>query len=454
MLQNFLLIALRNLQRNITYSFINIFGLSIGIACSMLILLWIADEFQYDRFHEKRDNLYKVMMNRTFSGRIGTQVALPYPLKDALQEQSGKIKHTVITNWGEGFLLTVGENKINKVGLAVSEDFLTLFTFPLIQGDVRTALQDQHAIVLTETLAKTLFGNDDPLNKLVKINNSHELKVTGVMQDFPDQTTFSNYDYLIPFSYYESIQPWVRNSRDNWNNNSFQLYVELEAGSTAEEVNASIRDVVKKSIQDTLTNPEVFLHPVTDLRLYSKFENGKATGGMIEYVRLFGAIAIFVLLIACINFMNLATARSEKRAREVGIRKSVGSRKKDLVFQFLGESILITTFAFLVAIVLTELTLPLYNTLVNKKLFLNYSNPLPVGGGCGINTCYRNTGRQLSGLLPVFVSAGESSQRQNTDRALCRHATQSAGYASVWLRHLSDHRYAGDVPADHVSQGT
>lgn len=375
MLLNYLKIALRNLQRNFTYSFINIFGLSIGIACSVLIMLWIADEYKFDRFHEKRDNLYKVMMNQTFSGKVGSQIAMPYPLFDALPEYSSKIKHTVITNWGEGFLLTADENKITKVGLAVSEDFLKIFTFPLVQGDANTALNEQNSIVLTESVAKALFGNDDPLNKLVKIDNNRELKVTGVMKDFPDQTTFSNYHYLIPFSFYESIQPWVRNSRERWDNNSFQLYVELEQGSTLEEVNTSIKDIVKKNSADTLTQPQVFLHPVSDLRLYSKFENGKVTGGMIEYVRLFGAIAIFVLLIACINFMNLATARSEKRAREVGIRKSIGSRKKELVAQFLGESLLITAFAFFVAIVLVELSLPMYNTLVNKKLSIDYSNP-------------------------------------------------------------------------------
>ncbi|MBX2962327.1 MAG: ABC transporter permease [Cyclobacteriaceae bacterium] len=398
MLLNYLKIALRNLQRNITYSFINIFGLSIGIACSILIMLWIADEYQFDRFHEKRENLYKVMMNQTFSGQRGSQTALPYPLKEALPEHSQKIKHSVMTNWGEGFLLTVGENKITKVGLAVSEDFLKMFTFPLIQGDANTALDDLNSIVLTEGVATALFGDEDPLNKFVKLDNKRELKVTGVMKNFPDQTTFSNYHYLLPFAYYESIMQWVRNSRDNWGNNSFQMYVELEPGSTQEEVTAAIRDIVKKKVQDTIPNPEVFLHPITDLRLYSKFENGKATGGMIEYVKLFGAIAIFVLLIACINFMNLATARSEKRAREVGIRKSIGSRKKELIFQFLGESILITTFAFLLAIVLVEVSLPLYNTLVSKKLSIDYSNPY-LWAGAVILILITGT---LAGSYPAF----------------------------------------------------
>ncbi|MDL5047964.1 ABC transporter permease [Oscillatoria amoena NRMC-F 0135] len=284
MLLNYLKIALRNLQRNITYSFINIFGLSIGIACSILIMLWIADEYRFDRFHEKRNDLYKVMMNQTFSGKRGSQTALPYPLKEALPEHSAKIRHTVITNWGEGFLLTAGENKITKVGLAVSEDFLKMFTFPLIQGDANTALNDLNSIVLTESVSKALFGDEDPLNRLVKIDNDRELKVTGIMKDFPAQTTFSTYHYLIPFSFYESIQEWVRNSRDRWDNNSFQMYVALAPGSTQKEVTESISNIVKKNVQDTIPDQEVFLHPITDLRLYSKFENGKATGGMIEYV--------------------------------------------------------------------------------------------------------------------------------------------------------------------------
>ncbi|MCK6617594.1 MAG: ABC transporter permease [Cyclobacteriaceae bacterium] len=375
MLLNYLKITLRNLHRNLTYSFINISGLSIGIACSLLILLWIADEFKYDRFHERNDRLFKVMMNQTFSGKVGTQVALPYPLKDKLKEQSADIKYSVITNWGEGYLLANEDNKVTKVGISASEDFLKMFTFPLLQGDINTALTDPNSIVLTHDLAKTLFGDEDPMGKLVKIDNNRELKVTGILAPIPDQSEFSFIHHITPFAFYESNQDWVRDSRERWDNNSFQMYVELADGSTKEKVDVSIRDIVKKQLADTLTNPQVFLHPITDLRLYSNFENGKVSGGMIEYVQLFGAIAIFVLLIACINFMNLATARSEKRAREVGIRKSIGSRKKELIIQFLGESILITLMAFLLAIVLVELSLPAYNTLVKKKLFIDYANP-------------------------------------------------------------------------------
>jgi ABC-type antimicrobial peptide transport system permease subunit len=412
MLFNYLKITLRNLQRNLTYSFINIFGLSIGIACSILILLWIADEYKFDRFHERADRLYKVMMNQTFSGKVGSQVALPYPLKDKLKEQSAAIRYSVITNWGEGYLLANGENKVTKVGISASEDLLKMFTLPLLQGDVNTALTDPNSIVLTQDLAKTLFGDEDPMGKLVKIDNTRELKVTGVLAPIPDQSFFSFIHHITPFAFYETTQEWVRNSRERWDNNSFQMYVELEEGHTKAEVDASIRNLVKENVSDTLTSPEVFLHPVTDLRLYSNFENGKVSGGMIEYVQLFGAIAVFVLLIACINFMNLATARSEKRAREVGIRKSIGSGKKELVFQFLGESILITLVAFVLAIVLVELALPAYNTLVNKKLVIDYANPkLWLAAGSMIVTTGIIAGSYpafyLSAFRPVQVLKGK-----------------------------------------------
>jgi putative ABC transport system permease protein len=373
MLRNYLLIAIRNLQRNPVYSFINVTGLSIGIASSILILLWVADEVSYNRFHANYDHLYKVYMNQEFSGKIGTGPTVPYPLKEALRNASGQIKHVAMTNYGEGNLLASGENRINKVGLCVSEDFLKMFTFRMIQGDANSALADPSSIVLTASTAKALFGDNDPLNKYVKIDNDREMKVTGIVDDVPSQSTFT-FQYLLPFAFYEATQPWVARSRDSWRNNSFQMYVELQPGSSLSDVNTSIQYLVKNNNVEART-AEVFLHPMNKWRLYSNFENGKVSGGMIEYVQLFTAIAIFVLVIACINFMNLATARSESRAREVGIRKSVGSRRKELIFQFLGESILITLVAFLLSIMVAELVLPGYNMLVDKKLFIDYANP-------------------------------------------------------------------------------
>ena len=374
MLKNYIIISLRNLQRNLGYSFINIFGLAIGLTCSMLILLWVADEFKFDKFHTKRDQLFKVLMNQEFSEGIGTQQALPYPLRDALKQQASGIKYTVITNWGEGNMLTAGETKITKVGISASEDFLKMFSFDIIKGDKNSPLSDPNSIVLTTSTAQALFGEEEPIGKLVRVDSDKELKVSAIIKDVPDQSSIK-FTHILPFAFYESTQQWVRDSKDNWANNSFQMYIELFPESNATEVESSIKNIVKNNLKDSNTNPELLLQPITNLRLYSNFKNGKLDGGLIEYVKLFTAIAVFVLIIACINFMNLATARSEKRAREVGIRKSIGSRKRELVLQFLGESIFITFVAFLIAIFLVEVSLPFYNELVNKKLAINYSNP-------------------------------------------------------------------------------
>jgi putative ABC transport system permease protein len=396
MLKNYCLITLRNLLRNSVYSFINIAGLSVGMASSILILLWVADEFSFNRFHNSYDRLYKVNMNQHFSGIIRTMTQLPIPVKDEIRNRSGKVKHVVLTNYGEGNLLTVGDTKISKMGLAVTEDFLKMFSFRLIKGNPASALNDLSSIVLTASVAKDLFGDNDPLNQLVKIENYRELKVTGIVEDVPAQSTLQ-FDYLLPFAYFESAYPWVRSSINNWNNNGFHIYVELQPDALPSDVEAEIRNLVKDNNPKAPT-AQLFLHPAAQWRLYSNFENGKASGGMIEYVQLFAAIGIFIMVIACINFMNLATARSESRAREVGIRKSVGSRRKELVAQFLGESIFITTIAFLFTLVIVEVMLPAYNILVDKKLVIDYSNPLLWLSAVGIVLI---TGL-LSGSYPAF----------------------------------------------------
>jgi putative ABC transport system permease protein len=374
MLRNYLKIAIRNLTKNSVYSFINISGLSIGIASSVLILLWVSDEYSYDTFHKNYNSIYKLYQNQEWQQGIGTGNAMPYPLKEVIKDRTNAIKHVVMTNWGEGNMLEVGERRLNKMGLSASEDFFKVFSFNMVRGDPNTALNDPTSIVITESTAQAFFENQDPINQLIKIDNGQELKVTGVIKDLPKQSAF-RFDYVLPFGYLESTQGWVYNSKDNWNNNSFPMYVQLQENTTEAEVNTAIQDIIKENNSKAPT-AKLFLHPISKWRLYSNFENGKNSGGLIDYVQLFTAIAIFVLVIACINFMNLATARSERRAREVGIRKSVGSRRKQLIFQFLGESIMITLISFLVAIVLVEILLPSYNLLVNKNISIDYGNPL------------------------------------------------------------------------------
>jgi putative ABC transport system permease protein len=373
MLKNYFKIAIRSLLKNSVYSFINITGLSIGIASAVLILLWVADEYSYDRFQKNYDSIYKLYQSQQWAQGIGTGNSMPFPLKETIKEKSSQVKHVVMTNWGEGNMLQVGEKRLNKFGLSASEDFFKIFSFEMIKGDSSTALSDPSSIVITESTAKAFFDDEDPINKLIKVDNGQELKVTGVVKDVPVQS-FARFDYVLPFSYYEATQSWVRYAKDTWDNNSFQMYVQLQPGATEADVNSSIKDIIKDNNPQAPT-AKLFLHPMSKWRLYSNFENGINSGGMIEYVRLFTAIAIFVLVIACINFMNLATARSESRAREVGIRKSVGSRRKELIFQFLGESVMVTFISSALAIVLVELLLPSYNTLVNKSISIDYSNP-------------------------------------------------------------------------------
>lgn len=411
MFKNYLKIALRNLIKNRGYSFINIGGLAIGLASAMLIFLWIADEYSYDKFQTNYHNTYQLYQSQEWNmGHIGTAEAMPYPMLETLPAKASQIKLISMTNWGEGNMLQVGETRINKMQLSVTQDFLKMFTFPLVKGDANHALDELTSIVITESTAKALFGDADPMGQFIRIDNDREQKVTGVVRDAPKQSKF-RFDFLLPFSYYEATQPWIPRSKDNWDNNSFQMYVQLQEGATESETNAAIQNIIKENNPNAPT-AKLFLHPMSKWRLQANFEEGKNTGGLIEYVRLFTAIAVFVLVIACINFMNLATARSESRAKEVGIRKTIGSRRNELILQFLGESVAITTLAFALAVALVELLLPAYNLLVSKNISVDYANGwIWLAAICLILVIGLFTGSYpafyLSGFQPVKVLKGK-----------------------------------------------
>jgi putative ABC transport system permease protein len=374
MLRNYFKIALRNLQRNAAYSFINISGLAIGIACSILILLWVVDEVSYDRFHTNYRQLHQAWIHGHYDGTINSFTSVPQPLADALKTADTNILRTAKVDWGGEHLLTVGENRLMMQGHYVSEPFLEMFQFPLLTGDPATVLDDPTSIVLTESAAKALFGNADPINQIVRVDNHADLKVTGILKDLPQNSTFK-LKCLLPWSYYGQHSQWIKESENNWHEFSFQVFAELQPGADLATVNESVRDLIQKNGNEDMRR-DVFLYPMSRWRLYSSFKAGMEGGGMIDYVKSFTAIAIFILIIACINFMNLATARSERRAREVGIRKSVGSRRKELIGQFLGESILISALAFVFSLVIVELVMPLYNQLVEKQLNIDYHNPV------------------------------------------------------------------------------
>lgn len=372
MVKNFLLVAIRNLKRNGLYSIINIAGLAIGIVCSVLILLWVADETSFDSFHPKADRLYQVWVNANFDGKINSWNSVPLPTYEEMKSADANITNSVVADWGGDHLLTVDETRIIKIGHFVSEEFLEMFEFPLIIGEAQTVLDDPSSIVITESLAKILFNDEDPINKVIRVDDKSSLKVTGILEDIPKNSSFE-FDYLIPWKHNEAINPWVVRNKTNWGNYSFQVFVELADASKELDAESGIRDILTEK-GETDVEREFFLHPLLRWRMHSYFENGKETGGTSDYVQLFSVIAIFILAIACINFMNLATARSERRAREVGIRKSLGSHRYQIILQFMGESILISLVAYIVAILLSQLALPAYNNLVDKHLTIDYTS--------------------------------------------------------------------------------
>ncbi len=373
MLRNFIIIAIRNFRKDGVYSAINISGLSIGIVCSILILLWVADEISFDRFIPKSDRLYQVWVSAEFDGRINNWNSVPLPTYDAMKTANSNIVNSVVAGWGGDRLLTVGDTRIIKRGYFVSEEFLDMFEFPMTQGSRETVLDDPLSIVLSESLAKTLFGAGDPIGKTVTVEDQGLVQVTGIVKEVPENSTFQ-FDYLLTWKYREKYNEWVVENRTNWGNYSFQVFIELNDPSREKEVAKAIANMLAENGEDEIKSA-FFLHPMHRWRLHSNFDdNGQESGGRNDYVQLFSIIAAVILIIACINFMNLATARSEKRAREVGIRKTMGSNRSELILQFLGESIFITALAYSVAILLTELSLPFYNDLVEKQLFIDYSN--------------------------------------------------------------------------------
>ena len=372
MIRNYLLTALRNFSKNKFYTFINISGLSVGTACSILILLWVFDELSFDKFIPKHDRLYQVWVNSAFDSKINSWRSVPLPLYEALKTADSNIKNTVVADWGGDHLLTVGEQKMKLKGHYVSEEFLLMFEFPLVYGDPVSALADPTSIVITESTARLFFGNEDPINQMIRVDDKGDLKVVAILKDIPKNSSFE-FDYLLPWKYRRQINPWVIENESNWGNYSFQVFIELNDASMVNAVTESVKTILQQHGEDDL-KPELFLYPMERWRLYSNFENGIEKGGMSDFVQLFTLIALFIIVIACINFMNLSTARSEKRAKEVGIRKTIGSDKYQLVMQFMAESMVTAFFAFFLAVLFAQSVLPFYNNMVEKELYINYQS--------------------------------------------------------------------------------
>lgn len=375
MFRNYIKIAWRNLLKNKVYSLINILGLAIGMTATILIALWINDELDRDNNFDNKAKIAQVFQHQTINGKTGTGPAIPRPLEFALKKDyKDNFKHIIMSSWNQSRYIQYKDINLSFSGNFMQKGATDMLELNIINGE-REGLKDKKSILLSKTAAKALFKDENPVGKMVKVDSRDDFLVVAIYEDLPENSSFYNLQFLANWEFYATSQNWIVNSKDSWGNNSFQLFVEINENTTIDAVTSKIIDVKKNvSENEAQFNPQIFLLPMKDWYLRSDFENGVQTGGRIENVWLFGIIGMFVLLLACINFVNLSTARSEKRAIEVGIRKSIGSKRTQLISQFLSESFLIVFLSFFVAIGLVLLFLNGFNDLASKKIEFPWLN--------------------------------------------------------------------------------
>lgn len=374
MLKNHIKIAWRHLFKNKAYSLLNIGGLAMGMTVAILIGLWIWDELSFNKYHQNYDKIAQVMQNQTFGGEIQTWRGEAKQLAPALRSSYGKyFKHVTMSSYIRGYTLANDEKTITRSGVFMEAGAPEMLTLNMLTG-TWTGLIDPYSILLSESTAKAFFGAKEPINKILKLDNNSELKVTGVYEDLPHNSTFANLGFIAPWELYEKGLPdWLE-----WGNSWFQTFVQIAENTNMDQISGIIKDVKLNNIDDDgeRFKPELFLHPMPRWHLYSEFKQGVSVGGRIQYVWLFGIIGVFVLLLACINFMNLSTARSEKRAKEVGVRMAIGSGRSQLISQFFSESLLVAVLAFVVSLLWVQLILPFFNEVAGKEIAILWSNPL------------------------------------------------------------------------------
>jgi len=399
MLKNYFKIAWRNLLKNKVYSFINIFGLAIGMAVTVMISLWIIDELSFNNYFENHDRIAQVYQNQTANGDVDTGRAIPRPLENLLREEYGSnFKHLSMSSWTNSLYLKFGDVNLSRSGNFMQEPILDILKLNILKGE-QNSLVEKNSIMLSKSTAEALFGNVDPIGIIIKVNSAYDMMVTSIYEDVPVNTNFENLEFIMPWKHYITTQEWITNAADSWGNNSFQMFVQIADNTTMQSVTNAILDSKKKANADTAEfNPQIFLFQMNDWHLRSNFENGVQSGGRIENVWLFAIIGAFVLFLACINFMNLSTARSENRAMEVGIRKAIGSNREQLIYQFLSESLLIVLFAFGVAIFLVVISLNGFNYLASKEIIFPWGN----GQFWGLSLVFILFTALLSGSYPAL----------------------------------------------------
>jgi putative ABC transport system permease protein len=366
MIKNYLTIALRNLTRNKLSSLVNILGLTFGIASALLIFLWVNDELGVNQFHTNIKHLYQVLENQQYGdGRLYTFRSTPAPMAPFVKDKYPEIERAARFSWEVTFLFQFEGKSFKEVGRWTDPDFLQMFTYPLVAGDVTTALTEKNSIVITQKLAKKYFGDSDAIGKILTLDTRNSYQVTGVMADLPQNSSIQ-FDYLLPFAKFWDDNPgWLQ----KWDNNNIRTYMQLAEGVNLDDFQKKFRHEVKEHIPET--NVELHVQPYGEVYLHSDYENGKQSGGRIEYVRIFFIVAIFVLVIACINFTNLSTAQASRRAKEVGLRKVIGAVPRQLFRQFMSESFLTVLISAAIGVLVTVLVLPYFNDLTEKHLTMN-----------------------------------------------------------------------------------
>lgn len=371
MFRNYLKTTFRNLWKNKGYTFLNIFGLAIGIACAAFIFLWVEDEVSFNDYFANRDNLYKVKDQQTYDGNTFTFDATPGPMAQGIKSEIPGIKNTARTTWGNLALFSLDDKDINEMGMYVDSSFLSMFQLTFIKGNASSAFSQLYSIVITEKMANKFFNSTDVLGKTLKVDNKQEYVISGVVKDLPENVSIK-FNWLAPFKIFEEQNQWL----NQWGNNGVLTYVETNPNSNINSINKKLYNYLESKQKGLIAKFSIY--PMSRWRLYDSFENGKEIPGRIKYVNLFSLIAWIILIIACINFMNLSTARSEQRAREVGVRKVLGAGKGKLIGQFIGESLIMALISAIIAVIIIYLSLPAFNSLVEKHLALQLSNPLHI----------------------------------------------------------------------------
>lgn len=406
MLKHYLLLIYRNIIRNKSYFFINLIGLTAGLVCTLLIYLWVRDELNMDKFHDKDSRLFQVMEFQKYADEIMTTTSTPGILAETLKEEIPEIEYAATTTWINPFTLSVKDHNVKAKGYYVGADYFNIFSYALAEGKPDQVLQDKLSIVISRELARKLFGSEEnAVGKSVEFQHEKTYQVSGIFEITP-ATSSHQFDFVLSFESFKDDNQWVT----EWGNNGPSTFVILREDSDVQAVNDKIKDFVSK--REDESNVTLFLKPFSERYLYGRYENGKQTGGRIEYVRLFSIIAIFILIIACINFMNLSTARASRKAKEVGIKKSLGAQRQSLIFQYLSESLVTSFLALLVAGFIVWLFLPQFNLITEKRISLSFNDLPLIASFSGIAfvagvIAGSYPALYLSGFKPATVLKGE-----------------------------------------------